>query len=143
MEYTISLFGSVMFILTIFHFVFDWMFQTDDLATAKLENAYARLKHSGLYSFQMLIIIISIYVLLNYNGELVYINAYHIYMLFIWLIMTHFLLDDKRFVIWWLEKIKKIKNPEGHPLFTMFVIVIDQILHILCLIPVALYLIGL
>lgn len=132
----ISLYGSILFILTVFHFIFDWLFQTDDLASAKLTNRMARLEHSLIYALQMTVICIIFYAILFYKGYFpIELRTSVLITTFLWLSVTHYSLDDKKFCVWWLKHVKKMNDPESHPLFTMFTIVLDQIFHIVCLMP--------
>ena len=103
-------------ILTLTHFVSGWFFQPEEWALKKRENAKPRLFHCIQYT----ILFIPILYLLKLN--------------FIWLgwiFLTHFFIDDYKFINWWNRKLKKEKKtPEWMK------IVQDQTLHLLVLVPI-------
>jgi hypothetical protein len=105
-------------ILIITHFVSDWLFQPERWAVKKEKIAKYRFFHSIQY------IILFIPVLYILNISLLWL---------IWLFLTHFLLDDYKFVNWWNKHIKGNKGK-----IVWLIIVEDQILHILALIPLIL-----
>lgn len=121
-------------ILGIFHFIADWLFQRDHRAVKKINDWKARLIHSVVYSYFIFIgiVLINFYFL----QEMLLIEGILIYL---WFVLTHFLLDDRKFVKWWFKRIKG--GNEDNPLMIMFSIMLDQIFHFLVMIPSVFYII--
>lgn len=124
-------------LLGIIHFVSDWMFQTDEEALGKVDNPKIRARHCFKYSTNMALAFIIL------NGRFLRRTGVYILMVlaivFLWFFITHYLIDDRKFVIWWIKNIKGL-NKEN-PYNDIFVIVLDQITHIIAIIPPAILII--
>jgi hypothetical protein len=105
-------------ILIITHFVSDWFFQPGKWAVEKSKNA----KYRALHAIQYTILFVPVLYLLN-------INLFWL----AWIFLTHLFFDDYKFVNWWNKNIKKEKEK-----IPWLIMVEDQILHILVLIPLIL-----
>ncbi len=110
--------GDELFFLILTHFVSDWFFQPAKWAVEKSKNVKYRFFHVIQYTIPFILVLY----LLNIN-----------LLWLIWIFLTHFFLDSYRFVNWWNRKIKGEKEK-----ITWLIMVEDQILHILVLIPVIL-----
>ena len=124
--------GGLWFILTIAHFIFDWVPQSHAEATAKSKNWVIRGKHVTIYTALMIFPIVFIL-----EGRLDYII---ISMAVTW--VTHFIGDTYAIVFLWAKYIRQIpeelQTPK-EPLTLILAIVIDQLWHIAWLgVPVAL-----
>jgi len=102
-------------ILILIHFISDWFFQIHSWAVEKTKNYKARLLHCLQYT----VFFIPVFYFLNIN-----------YSWLLWIFGTHFLIDDRKFLIWWNKSIKRAQNP-----LDWIIIVQDQVLHILVLVP--------
>jgi hypothetical protein len=110
--------GEEFLILIIVHFVSDWLFQPGKWAIEKAKNVKYRFFHS----VQYIVLFAPVLYLLN-------INLFWL----AWIFLTHFFLDDYKFINWWNRNIKREKNK-----ISWLIMVEDQILHILVLIPLIL-----
>ncbi|MCK5149304.1 DUF3307 domain-containing protein [Candidatus Pacearchaeota archaeon] len=110
--------GEELLILIITHFVSDWFFQPAKWAVSKITNAKPRFFHSLQYTILFIPVL-----------YLIKINLFWL----IWIFVTHFFIDDYKFVNWWNKKIKGEKNK-----IQWLIMVQDQILHILVLVPLIL-----
>jgi ABC-type phosphate transport system permease subunit len=105
-------------ILIVTHFVSDWLFQPGKWAVEKAKNVKYRFFHS----VQYIVLFVPVLCLLNIN--LLWLS---------WIFLTHFVLDDYKLVNWWNRNIKREKSK-----ISWLIMVEDQILHILALIPLIL-----
>jgi hypothetical protein len=110
--------GEELLLLTITHFVSDWLFQPGEWAVKKVKI----FKYRFLHSIQYTILFIPVLYYLNIN-----------LLWLVWIFITHLLLDDYKFVNWWNRNIKREKSK-----INWLIIVEDQIFHILVLIPLIL-----
>jgi len=106
-------------ILVLTHFVSDFFLQPSAWGENKIKNFLPRLYHCIQYA----VVFIPVLYLLQISLWWVF-----------WLFITHLLIDDYKFVNWWNKYIKRAKKP----LPGYFMLVQDQILHILVLLPVVL-----
>ena len=108
-----------LFVILMMGLTFDWLFQTDSEAMGKFANPKIRAKHSATYAIM--------------SGLLVFfmfsIPFTRVIGLTMVLFSTHFLIDDRVFVKWWMTKIKEIPSENLKDLWWMN-IAIDQIFHI-------------
>ena len=105
-------------ILILTHFVSDWFFQPTKWALNKVKVTKYRFFHC----IQYLILFIPVLYFLKIN----------LLWLF-WIFLSHFFIDDYKILTWWSKSVHKEKKP----LFWLM-IVRDQILHVLVLIPLVL-----
>jgi hypothetical protein len=110
--------GEELLILIITHFVSDWFFQPAKWAVSKGNNA----KHRLFHSLQYAIVFAPVLYLLGIN-----------LLWLIWIFLNHFIIDDYKIVNWWNVHIKKEKTK-----ISWLIMVEDQILHILMLVPLIL-----
>mgnify|MGYP006283516969 CR=1 FL=1 len=109
----ISLFST----LFIVHWLADWLLQPQSWALNKLEDNVALFKHSLMYA---IFITLSTYFYTT--------NILFIILTFIFNLITHILLDNKEFVVWWIKNIKGGSNPPD-----WLVIGCDQAFHFIVL----------
>lgn len=132
----ISQFGGIFAVLTLIHFVVDWVFQTHSEAIVKNNNATIRAKHCLIYSVGF----VPIMVLLDFNIWQ-YILSLNI------LFWSHFVEDTYAPVFLWAKYIRKPPEMDfdtksgflefvSTPLGKILMIVIDQIVHLVFLIPI-------
>ena len=110
---------NIFTILILTHFISDWFLQPSKWAKNKIKIFKYRFFHCIQYS----ILFIPVLYFLQINLLWV-----------LWIFITHLYIDSYRFVKWWNKNITKSNKP---PLW--FMIVQDQILHILVLIPVVIF----
>jgi hypothetical protein len=105
--------------LIITHLVSDWLFQPAKWAVKKIKI----FKYRFLHSLQYILLFIPVLYLLN-------ISLFWL----IWIFATHLFIDSYKFVNFWNNKIRSrgLETPRG------IIIVQDQILHLVVLIPVVL-----
>ena len=131
--------GGLWFVLTIAHFIFDWVPQTHADATAKSKNWRIRGLHVTMYTTLMVFPFLCIFWHHQHNLP-VFLSYFIISFGVTW--MTHFIGDSYIIVFAWAKYIRKIppelQTPK-EPLTLILAIVIDQLWHILWLgVPVAL-----
>ena len=107
-----------LFILLFMSLGFDWMVQTEWEATNKFTNWYARLIHSWIYSM-LATLLVSLF---GYMG-------WETFTIFWILLITHFIIDKRTIVIWWMKYVKRIPEKSIKELWWMN-IAIDQWLHL-------------
>jgi len=110
--------GEELLFLIITHFVSDWFFQPARWSVSKTIDT----KHRMFHSLQYTALFVPVLYLLQIN----------LLWLF-WILASHFLIDDYKFVNWWNVHVKKEKKK-----IAWLNIVEDQILHILVFIPIIL-----
>jgi len=116
-----------LFILLFMSMGIDWMVQTNWEAINKFSNPWARLRHAATYT---LLTIMLLDVFSYPDNKLIVIS---------WvLLITHFIIDKRTIVTWWIKYVKRIPKCEI-PNFWWMNIAIDQWLHmwvnlILCVI---------
>ena len=159
---TIAASGGILFILTLIHFVLDWIFQSHETAMNKHNNPSIRAKHCLWYAFGFLPIM-----------WLLHFQPWEFVFGLCWLFLTHYIEDSYLPVFLWAKYVRKpiivsyqpvqlmLDNNmsiincsssdyfHSHPLssrkdFAEFVdtqlgkilmITVDQIIHVVCLIP--------
>ena len=108
-------------ILILFHFVSDFFFQPGKWGENKIKHFKPRFFHAIQYS----IVFLPVLYFLRLNMLWV-----------LWIFVTHLLIDSYKFVNWWNIRIRKTtKEVPG-----WFLVVQDQILHILVLLPIVILL---
>lgn len=138
--------GGVFALLTLVHFVADWVFQSHDEAMAKSRNAYVRHKHCLTYSVLCLLTIGMMFRSTTWTEILfIYLTLY----------VSHFLEDSYVPIYMWARYIRKppeitaqLPHVAGIELakFVRFadttlgkilIIALDQIIHLMFLVPIA------
>lgn len=135
----IALVGGFLGILTLIHFVVDWIFQSHAEAMVKHNNPKIRAKHCAIYTAGFIPFMLALH--FTPLEWLVSLNV---------LFWSHFYLDTYHGVFLWAKYIRKPpemslgKDPKlgfvefiQTPLGKILMITIDQISHLLCLLPVA------
>lgn len=107
-----------LFILLFMSLGFDWMVQTEWEATNKFTNWKARFIHSWAYSM-LATFLVSLF---GYMG-------WETFIIFWILFITHFIIDKRTIVMWWMKYIKRIPEKSIKELWWMN-IAIDQWLHL-------------
>ena len=129
--------GGLLFLLTFFHFLADWIPQTHREAVTKSKDWRVRAKHVTVYTALMMV---PFTLILWHHRANTFFIYYHISFVVTW--VTHFIGDSYVITFAWVKYIRQIpeelRTPKD-PLTLILVIVIDQLWHIawLC-VPVAL-----
>lgn len=102
------------------HLIGDWLIQTDWMATKKAENWRALLAHVFTYHIFVFgaFYFAGVSLIPNLLGTL-------------FLAATHAVLDNRRFEIWWIRKVKRVREPEEIP--TWLLLGVDQSFHFVLL----------
>jgi hypothetical protein len=134
----IALMGGFFAILTMIHFVVDWIFQTHAEAMVKHNQPWVRAKHCAIYTIGFVPFM-----------ELLHFGNWEWFIATNILFWSHFFLDTYKGVFLWAKYIRKppeMAYGDAEVGFVLFIqttlgkilmIVIDQISHILCLLPIA------
>ena len=138
----LALAGGIFFIFTFVHFVVDWIFQTHKEAMAKHNNPLVRARHCLIYTLGF----IPIMFLFKFEAHEIYISS-------LILFFSHFVEDTYIPVFLW---VKYVRRPaEMYPMFRLepfdekaafgdfartplgkiLIIVVDQLIHMIFLIP--------
>jgi hypothetical protein len=136
-----TLLGSYLCLLIVSHFVCDWLFQSHGEALRKSKDWFIRLGHCVLYTALMLGCLWLFWRTLQ-NFQIL------LMMTGIWLLVTHFFIDTYLPTYWWMRYVRRPpvvveKGKEGFkeyaqtPLGIVLVVTVDQIFHVLSLMPVA------
>jgi hypothetical protein len=102
------------------HFIFDWLLQTHWMSMNKSKHWLPLTVHSFIYALGV------------YITAWAALGGFPTWYTLLILFVTHVLLDDYRFHIWWMTKIKRIPAEKARETLWM-IICIDQIWHILIL----------
>ena len=148
---TLGIAGGLFFLLTFNHFVVDWLFQTHKEAMEKPVNNLVRARHCLIYTVGFLPLLL-----------LLGLNFFELYLSLIILFLSHFVIDTYVPVYLWVKYVRKppemsmpahkishnnqwIDYPANDkdrfveftktPLGKIITITVDQIIHILFLIP--------
>lgn len=144
-ELYLSLFVMQFVMLGIAHFVMDWLFQKDHVAVGKIYDKELRLRHSINYGMGVVFVFNSINLpvlseifkrLEGIGGSIgeTFLSFFILIVIFSWFVITHYLLDDRKFCKWWALRVKGMS--EDNQLWVMFMLVLDQIFHLLSFIPI-------
>lgn len=136
--FQIALVGGFLGILTLIHFVVDWIFQSHAEAMVKHNNPKIRAKHCAIYTAGFIPFMLALHF-----TPMEWFLSLNI------LFWSHFTEDTYIPVYLWAKYIRKppemaVENPMAGfgqfvqtPLGKILMIVIDQIIHLLFLLPVA------
>lgn len=150
----LAIFGGILFILTIVHFIVDWIFQSNKDAMAKHNNPLIRAKHCLIYTVGF----VPIMLLMKLELWEMFVGSFILF-------TSHFYLDTYHAVYLWAKYIRKpnemlllkqyhmfkgneivvypTNDKEGFAEFAkttlgkILMIVVDQLTHIIFLIPLA------
>lgn len=114
--------------LLVAHLIGDWLVQTHWMATRKSKDWMALFVHISTYHIFVFgaLYLAGVSLIPNLLGTL-------------FLAVTHAVLDNRRFEIWWIRKVKKIREPEEIP--TWLLLGVDQSFHLVLMFVVS-YLVG-
>jgi hypothetical protein len=102
------------------HFLFDWLLQTQWMSMNKSKSLLALTVHSFIYAAGV------------YSTTGLFLDRFPSLSIFVLLFISHILLDDYRFHIWWMIHVKRIPQKQARETLWM-IICIDQIWHFLML----------
>lgn len=102
------------------HFIFDWLLQTHWMAMNKSKDQLPLFVHSLIYALGL------------YGTAAAYLHYFPSFFIFLVLFVSHVLLDDYKFHLWWMTHIKRIPAQQAQQSLWM-IICIDQIWHIIIL----------
>lgn len=115
-------------VLVIAHFVADWLFQNKRQAYSKLHCWKIRLEHCLIYGF-ITAWLYSFMLINDWSNT----PSLRFIPLFLYLTIIHFIFDTPQVKLWWCKNIKREDNPPE-----WLLIGIDQIFHLVSLVPVVL-----
>jgi hypothetical protein len=121
--------GGLFALMTLAHFVYDWVPQREQDAVRKQYDWRVRFAHCFVYSALITITLAFI------AGQSVFMS----WMIFNWLFITHFVEDTYWLPLWWMKNIRKSAHGPYEGFNLVLVVVIDQTVHLACLL-VACYL---
>ena len=110
LDLMIIIFAINMILLLIPHSIADWMVQRDNQAINKITHPNIRLDHSLEYGVIMTIAFLAI------NGLQVIKVADSFFYVIVaifsagWFCLSHYYLDDRKIVNWWISKIKDVSK---------------------------------
>lgn len=131
-------FGGIMFALMIVHAIGDWIFQWQWMAENKVKKWEVRFWHCAIYSTCF----IPIAVLLN-------MSSIEFRIMFWYIFITHFLIDSYK-PLYWFRKLGRDKRADTWETFKeafntpdgfYLLVTLDQIFHLLSLIPVGIWMV--
>lgn len=111
--------GGLFALMTLAHFVFDWLPQPESWAMVKHRDAGVRWLHSLFYALPMAVVI-----------DLLTHSTNAILLAFVVLAVSHFLEDTYWFPVWWLKNVRRAKGPMTEGLNLVLLIVVDQLVHL-------------
>jgi len=141
MNETLVNLGATLALLGLVHFVADWLIQTHDTAQKKNHNRVVRLWHSFGYSIWFIpcFFVWSTEVSLEAGmGG------------FLWILFSHYFIDSYWPVYWWAKYLRRMPPPNNprfkeawlaNPVNPILFIAVDQILHVVFLLPIAILLV--
>ena len=118
---TTGAFAGALSVLIVLHSVGDWLLQTDWMAKGKDKSWSPLVAHVAVWTACMLPAAVWLFDPLW----------------LLWLAGTHLVLDGTSFVRWWMTTIKRIPEGDLGGSAWWLVVVIDQVFHLLTLVPVA------
>jgi len=150
--------GGVWSLLMLWHFVADWIPQTHAHAIAKTKDSWIRFEHCMLYT-----------VLFGPAYFFCATGSPRGIMIMVWLFVSHFIIDSYVITAWWAKHVRRdpafdetelaattitgveLRRPRTYeegmkammstPVGAILCITMDQILHLVCLVPVAILLV--
>lgn len=121
MGVTTGEFAGALSVLIVLHSVGDWLLQTDWMSKEKGKNWLPLIAHVGVWTACM------------FPAAVWLFNPLWL----LWLAGTHLVLDGTGFVRWWMIKIKRISEADLRGSAWWLTVVVDQVFHLLTLLPVA------
>lgn len=116
--------GGVFAIMTLAHFVNDWIPQTENDAKMKQHDWRVRALHCNAYSWLTAFSLLAVVHKWSLSlGLLAY----------AWLFITHFAEDTYWLPLWWMERVRKPSKGVYEGFNLVLVVVIDQCVHLACL----------
>lgn len=123
MGVSMGAFAGVLSVLIVLHLVGDWLLQTDWMATKKGKRWEPLAAHVAVWTACFVPAAVWLF------------NPLWL----VWLAGTHLLLDGTGFVRWWMTTIKRIPEGDLRGSAWWLGVVVDQVLHLLTLVPVAVF----
>jgi len=121
-DFTVAL-GALFALMTLAHFVFDWLPQAESWAVVKHREWDVRLLHSLFYSLPMAVLL---YMVTDCSIDRMNIAL-------IVLLVSHFFEDTYWFPAWWYRNVRQGKGPMYEGFNLVLVIMVDQIVHLVTL----------
>jgi hypothetical protein len=126
--------GGTLFMLVVLHLVGDWVLQTHDIAMRKVKEPLVRALHVNIYTMVFALVLFPL-------------NKQDLSLCIVWIWVTHFIIDSYKPLYWfrhWLgdpdaETWDKFKEAFTTTRGFVVYVALDQIFHLLTLIPVAYY----
>lgn len=129
------MFGNNLVILLIFHLIGDWVFQPYHMAANKGRDPQVRLLHVLVYTITMII-----------GLSLIGLQDWKLLVSVLWLAVTHYAIDSYKPLYWFRHytgdpfaaTFDTYKAHWATPHGLVVYIGLDQVFHLLCLVPLAL-----
>ena len=132
--------GTYLFLLVVGHFLCDWLPQGHETALKKATHWPTRLGHCAFYTCLMLIYIKYLWGPQRFYWLLCSLTGG-------WLFLSHFFIDTYLPTYWWMRYVRRppsvvangregFKEYAQTPLGLLLIVVVDQLWHILALVPV-------
>lgn len=113
--------GALFSIMALAHFAFDWLLQSDREAQTKSTNALTRALHCVLYA----VLMESTFYWLDRS-----LSVWTRCLILVILLVSHFVEDTYKPVIWWMQNVRQVEPDKGNPLHLILMITVDQIIHL-------------
>lgn len=121
MGVTTVAFAGALAVLVVLHSVGDWLLQTDWMAKGKDKRWPPLVAHVAVWTACMLPAAVWLFDPLW----------------LLWLAGTHLVLDGTGFVRWWMTAVKRVPQADLRGSAWWLAVVVDQVFHLLTLVPVA------
>ena len=134
--------GATLALLGLIHLVADWLIQTQETAQKKTHNRLARLWHSFTYSVWFIPCFFAWSTKVSLEMGIIG---------FLWVLVSHYFIDSYWPVYWWARYLRRMPEPNNprykeawlvHPVNPVLFIAVDQILHVISLLPIAVLLVS-
>ncbi len=116
-----GVFADTFAVLIVLHSVGDWLLQTDWMAKGKAKSWSPLVVHVAVWTACMIPAAVWLFDPLW----------------LLWLAGTHLVLDGTGFVRWWMTAVKRVPESDLRGPARWLVVVVDQVFHLLTLVPVA------
>lgn len=139
-------FGGAMMVLMIGHMIGDWLLQNQWMADRKTKNLWVRTLHVTIYTFVLWNVMV-----FWWNDPAVWLNRKDdLSWLACWIFWSHFVIDSYKPLYWFrrlgrdpqTKSIETFRAHFGTPSGFMVYVTLDQVFHMVTLLPVAWYLVS-
>lgn len=139
-------------IMVVGHFVGDWLLQTHPMALAKSKNSRVRARHCWIWTVCVMalpILFLHVSRFVAYPGESQGAPTWEQVAAFAWLWLTHYWLDTYKPLMWYRRTVSRdpdalnettFRNQFATPRGFVVNVTLDQLFHILTIVPVACWL---